>query len=358
LIALATASLLDAGVKDPSKNMVVIAVGTVATSIISKTPFSEADLAAMNAHAQRMQFVWLLGPGHKSPVPLLDRIASARSIPELHAIVAPEPFDYMPPTDERPYFFNMVKPSSPFGAGDLMAQGGILAGNLTATVSLGALFFVVLFLVALVIIGPLVRSGFPRMPRSSFALSVGYFAAIGGGFMLIQIGFMQRFSVYLGHPTYAVAIILFSMILATGIGSLISDRIPLEQKRGAVIAIPLITAALVGVVALILQQVIVGTIEQSLGARAAITIAVVAPVSIMLGMFFPMGMRLVGRLSQDAMPWMWGINGACGVLSSVIAVAISMWSGIHTNFYLALLTYALIAIPAVALWKAGKGAGE
>jgi predicted membrane-bound spermidine synthase len=356
LIALATASLLDAGVKEPSKHMVVLAVGTVATSIISKSPFSEADLAAMNAHAAKMQFTWLLGPGHSSPVPLLDKIASARSIEALHTIVDPEPFDYRPPTDERPYFFNMVKPSSPFGAKDLMTQGGILAGNLTATVSLGALFFVVLFLVALVIIGPLVRSGFPRMGRGAFGLSVGYFAAIGAGFMLIQIGFMQRFSVYLGHPTYAVAVILFSMILATGIGSLISDRIPLETKRGAVIAIPLITAALVGVVALILQPVFEGTIEQNLITRAVITVAVVAPVSTMLGMFFPMGMRLVGRLSQDAMPWMWGINGACGVLASVIAVAISMWSGIHTNFYLALVTYALIAVPAVALWKAGKSA--
>ena len=64
-----------------------------------------------------------------------------------------------------------------------------------------------------------------------------------------------------------------------------------------------------------------------------------------------MGMRLVSRISDDAMPWMWGINGACGVLASVIAVAISMWSGIHTNFYVALILYGLIAVPATFLWS-------
>ena len=64
-------------------------------------------------------------------------------------------------------------------------------------------------------------------------------------------------------------------------------------------------------------------------------------------------MRLVDRLSKDAMPWMWGVNGACGVLATVGAVAVSMWNGIQTTFYLAVLAYALLAVPAGVLWRRG-----
>lgn len=351
LVGLATAALIDAGVQDPSKNLAVLAVGTVATLMVSKTPFSPQDLATLDAKSKEMQFTWLVGPEGRGTVPLLQKIVASHTLAELDLAVADPQFDYRPPTDERPYFFNLVKPTTTFSTRELLDRGGILAGNLLATVSLAALLVVVAILVLLVVIGPLIRSGLPHMSRKTFSLSVGYFAAIGAGFMMIQIGLMQRFSVYLGHPTYAVAVILFSMILATGVGSLISDRIPIERSKVAVVAIPLITAAVIGVVALLLQPVFEGTIQYPLLKRATITVGLVAPTAIMLGMFFPMGMRLVARLSEDAMPWMWGINGACGVLASVIAVAISMWAGIHTNFYVALIIYGLISIPATILWS-------
>ena len=68
----------------------------------------------------------------------------------------------------------------------------------------------------------------PRMRRSDFLASLGYFAAIGLGFMMVQVPFMQRFSVYLGHPTYGVVVTLFSMILMTGVGSFLSDRVAFD----------------------------------------------------------------------------------------------------------------------------------
>ena len=82
-------------------------------------------------------------------------------------------------------------------------------------------------------------------------------------------------------------------------------------------------------------------------------VALVAPVAILLGLFFPMGMRLVERLSGDSMPWMWGVNGACGVLASVAAVAISMWLGIQMSFYVAIVAYALLSVPATVLFRQG-----
>jgi hypothetical protein len=154
-------------------------------------------------------------------------------------------FDFTPPTDERPFFFNTLKPSSYYKAFDVPPDG-VIAGNLRATWTLVLLFIIATILVIGIIIWPLFRSGLPTMESSTFAMSVAYFGMIGVGYMLIQIPFLQRFSVYLGHPTYTFAIILFSMICFTGIGSFVSDRFPIERNRW-VLNLPLaIGAAVLG----------------------------------------------------------------------------------------------------------------
>lgn len=117
--------------------------------------------------------------------------------------------------------------------------------------------------------------------------------------------------------------------------------------------IPLIAAGAILVVGLLVQTVVEGTIHLGLPSRCIVVIALVTPVSLILGMFFPLGMRLVERLSPDAMPWMWGVNGACGVLASVAAVAISMWMGIAMTLYIALIGYGLLILPATILWRKG-----
>jgi hypothetical protein len=210
------------------------------------------------------------------------------------------------------------------------------------------LFAIATLLVVAIIIWPLMRAGLPAMSASSFAWSVAYFSAIGFGYMLIQIPFLQRFSVYLGHPTYTLSIILFSMILFTSIGSLLSDRLPVDRHRW-VLKLPIAIAVSIMLLTIALQPIIDATIDLELPARSLIVIACTAPVAVLLGFCFPIGMNLVGRVSADAAAWMWGINGACGVLASIAAVAVSMWLGIHTNLILAAAIYALLSIPAHVL---------
>jgi SAM-dependent methyltransferase len=352
LVALGTASLLRNGVSQPSAHLVLVSRGHVATLMISKAPFSSSDLETLSATSTRFGFKFLLGPSIESADPLLGRIVASLSLDEVLRAVADESYDYTPPTDARPYFFNIVKPAGMLTHWAAFGRGGVIGGNLLATLTLGALLAIVMILVGAVILGPLFRSGLPSLSGSSFALAVLYFALIGAGYMLIQIGFMQRFSVYLGHPTYAVAVVLSSMILATGAGSLISDRLPLENPFW-VWATPLAAALVLGVVSWAIQIVVESTIQFELLPRCGMVLLLVAPVSFLLGLFFPVGMRLVERLSNDAMPWMWGVNGAWGVLASVIAVAISMWSGINTSLYVAIGAYALLALPATALWSRG-----
>jgi hypothetical protein len=355
LLALATQALLERGVADPRQHLVLVSGGgAVATLLVSNQPLPRAEVERVLAVQIRYGFRMLLAPGLRPADPLLGRIAASRSSEELEQVLATQPYDYSPPRDARPYFFNIVRPSQLFDASALAATVGVVAeGNLLATRTLIALWAISLFLVVTVILAPLARSGLPRMGRAEFAHAIAYFALIGGGYMLVQVPLMQRFSVYLGHPTYTAAVILFAMILATGAGSFLSDRIPIERDARARTRIPLGIAALLVAGTLGLQPVIDATIGWGLFARCAIVIAWVGALALPLGLCFPLGLRLVRALSAEATPWLWGVNGACGVLASVTAVAISMWAGIPVSLYAAALAYALLALPASALGRAG-----
>jgi len=356
VLALATASLLELGVQAPERHIALAARRNLATLIVSNEPLREHDIATLAGMQRGFGLKILLAPGHTSPVPLLQKIATSRSAREIEMAVAHPHLDYSPPTDEQPYFFNILKPAGFFA--DVPAQQGspgiLFAGNLRATHTLMILWIVTFVLVLATIIGPLARSGLPNMPAGEFGLAISYFALIGMGFMFVQIPLMQRFSVYLGHPTYSLSVILFSMILAVGAGSMISDRLPVEANGRWVSALPLAVGANLLTWTLAIPSIVDATVELELPSRIAITVGVVSLIALPLGFFFPMGLRLVRRLSNDAMPWMWGINGAAGVLATVSAVGISMWSGVSTGLFLATTCYAVLWIPAVGIWRCGE----
>jgi hypothetical protein len=353
LVALATWTLLDAGASDPSSHLALVAIHNVATLLVSNQPFSRADRDALAEVAARLGFDVLLAPDQGPSDATLGRIAASRSPEALRAATAHEDFDYSVPTDQRPYFFNILRPGRVVDY--LFARQSILGvvaqGNLLATWTLSLLWLIALIGVTAVIFFPLLRSGLPHAPRLSFAAGVLYFALIGLGFMLVQIPLIQRFSTYLGHPTYAISVILFAMILAAGIGSFLSDRLPVESTPRWLAGISLGVALLILAVTQAIQPLIDQTIQHSLLERCGIVVALVVSVSLPMGAFFPMGLRLTRRDSEGTLPWMWGVNGACSVLASVSAVGISMWSGIHTNLHLAAGMYAALTLPIYLLWK-------
>lgn len=353
LVALATAALLERGVERPREHLLLVARNKAATLLVTPTVFSKRDVRKALKVSKRLGFAPLLLPGRASADPFLDRIVSSRSRGELDAAVEHDRFDYSPPTDQRPYFFNALKPTRLFDR-DLGDGGVSVEGNLLASRTLVVLWIVSFVLVAGAILGPLARAGLPSGDRTSIAHALAYFALIGAGFMLVQIPLIQRFSIYLGHPTYAVAVILFSMILATGIGSLLSDRLNVETNRQIVRWGPVVIAAILVATVLALQPVIDATLRFPLAGRCAVVTGMVALAALPLGFCFPVGLRLVRPLSGEAMPWMWGVNGAFGVLSSVTAVWISMWMGIDTSLALAAALYLVLAMPATALWDRSR----
>jgi spermidine synthase len=341
LLALGVAALIDRHVADPSAHVILAVSSRVATLMVSATPFTDEDRAAIAQAAADKEFQILVSPWAASAGGIrLARIARSRNDAELTQATADPTYDYSPPTDRRPYYFNMLKPRAFSNLLDL-PRGGALWGNLRATFTLMTLLGVAIVLVALIILWPLVKSGRPPMPTADFVTTMAYFATIGFAFMLIQIALLQRFAVYLGHPTYTLAVILFSMLLFTGLGASLSERLTVESRR--IVFVPVLIGLGVLLISVVIPLVIGRTATLSLPARSGLVILFTGPLSILLGLCFPIGVRLIGGASA-VVPWAWGVNGACGVLASIGAVAVSLWLGIDANLWAAGVLYLTLAV--------------
>jgi hypothetical protein len=347
VLSLAIASLIDRGAAAPADHVALLSRGHVATILVGRQAFSEAERATLRDVATRFGFALLVEPGGVAADAQLAAIARARSHAELERAASHPLYDFTAPTDERPFFFNMLKPTSFFDTTEV-PRGGALWGNLRANSTLIVLLGIAAVLVAAIVLAPLLLAGRPDLPAGAGVPAMAYFAAIGAGFMLVQIPFLQRFSVFLGHPTYALAIVLFTMILAAGAGSAWSDRIRLGSRL--MWAVPPAIAATILAEVVLLPVVTSMAASLPLLARAAIAIALIVPSAVLLGCCFPLGMRIVGAASTRATAWMWGINGATGVMASIVAVALSLWIGTSANLMLAALLYLALWGVLRALW--------
>jgi hypothetical protein len=347
LLSLAVASLLELDVKRPIDHLLLVTRDRTATLLTSLSPFTSEDEASVRAVVEAEGFTIQVSPWTGGSNARVDRIARSTTRAELRLATEDADFDYSPPTDERPFFFNMLKPRS-FARVYTLPRGGVMWGNIRATATLVLLFAIALALVVAIIIWPLLTSGRPSMPTAVFAWSVLYFCGIGIGFMLVQIALLQRFSVFLGHPAYTFSVTLFSMILFAGIGSYLSDTV-VPRVRRAEFVLPLVAGVVIVATALLAGPATRALGGASLAVRVAAVIALLAPVATILGFFFPTGLRAVGHVSPAATAWMWGVNGACGVLGSVVAVAVSMWVGIQANLLAAATIYVGLLVPLLVL---------
>lgn len=355
LLGLAMAALLEKGVAEPGKHIVLVAQARIATILVSSKPFTADDLTVLTEVAKAYEHKILVSPGQTPSIPALERVLSARSTAELMARDPDSPYDVTPPTDDRPFFFNQVRLDKPWQAlqiarskiGSHEALGGVRDGNLVATATLLVLLIVALALVCATIVIPL-RPAIADVGRPlAFAGSL-YFALIGIGFMLAEIGLLQRTSVFLGHPVYSLSILLFTLILSTGSGSWLSERFQL-RSRGVFSAWAIITGGFVIALPAVLERVLPQYDGATLAVRALLCVACMAPAGVLLGFAFPTGMRLISFVDRRPTPWFWGINGAAGVLASIFAIACSIAFGIAVTLYISGICYLLLLPTALAL---------
>ncbi len=237
------------------------------------------------------------------------------------------PFDVEPPDDGRPFFGHFFKWQQ---APQVLA----MAGHTWQPFG-GAGYFVLLALLALavaaagvLILLPLAVRRRERVGRGKpLGATLGYFALLGLGYLCVEIPLLQQFILFLGHPAYALATVLFALLLFSGLGSLLSRRVPLGL---ALILLPL----LVGVYAWGLPILFEATLAASLALRLLIAVAALAPPGLLMGMPFPKGLALLTQGERESAPnliaWVWGVNGAVSVVASILAALLALSFGFST----------------------------
>lgn len=340
LFSVAYATLLSEGVADPGKNIALISCDRVATILVSNQALSETDLTKLHQIADQMKFKFLFVPDEKTQVPELQNISSRRTIADLNKLRDEGDFDISPVFDSSPYFFNAVRFSK---IPHLLRSGGS-GSNLRALIFVFLFMMAALVLVLLVILLPMRQWAKSHAGPAPSKSGIVYFIAIGLGFMLMEMAMMQQLSVFLGHPVYALVVVLAGLIFFTGIGSLVSDRLPVSKQ----IAARAPAAAVAGIIvlySLTVIDIIHRAVSGGLWERALVSLAVVAPCGFLMGFCFPVGLRWLTALKQeDNLPWMWALNGAAATLGSFAAILISMERNITTCALTAAACYFVAAV--------------
>jgi hypothetical protein len=356
MIGLATGALLDAGVKDVRPHLFVARADNIATLVLSKAPFSDDKLRVLEDTTRNLGFSVLLAPNQPPESQLLQTITQSGDITALNRAADAAYLDLSLSTDNRPFFFNQLRFSNiPDVTRRLLnhtLQGGVSKGNLAASAVLLLILFISIIAVIATILVPL-RGAARDCPRSLVVVGSLFFSLIGMGFMLAEIALLQRFSIYLGHPIYSLGVSLFSLILASGLGSLTSDWLKLDARGKLLIWGSIVVVYLV-VMDLFLPAVMQSTTDQERLVRIGISLMVIMPLGFLLGFAFPTGMRLVEAVDRQPTPWFWGINGATGVLSSVLGVMFSMSLGINVTILISAVCYLLLIPTSFVLLGLGK----
>jgi len=276
------------------------------------------------------------------------------------ALFAAQPFAIEPATDDRP-FFNQHTRWSRIGWGtvrDLLTQGKqgrmALEDRPVAEISLLTILFESVIVAAALILLPLARFSRKGLAVKGRGRTLLYFAALGLGFIMIEIALLQRFTLFLGQPAYTLAAILAALLVFTGVGSGLAGRItddPLRMLRVLVPAVP----AVLGVTALVTRWAFDAALGWPFAARVGVAVLLLAPLGIVLGMPFPTGLRLLSEEASALVPWAWGVNGFFTVIGSVLSMILGMALGFRAVLALAAVCY-LLAWAAVLLAPETKSA--
>ncbi len=328
------AALRNLGVASPEQNLVVIATrGTtpLVAMLAKRTPFSAPELDALTRYADAEGFSFWYRPDR-----LVDHQVARflrMSAEERSTFIANHYLRFDPATDDSPFFFNFYKWDA------VVKRRADDAGTTPAT---GQRMLLVMLVQAVVfsvvmILAPLQRLRSRARVRKPLRMIV-YFAALGLGFILLEIAILQRFVLFLGNPTYSLSIVLFSLLVFTGMGSLLSgvgDAPARRKLTSAAVALVILVAAF----ELGAHRVFGAFLGASLPLRIGLTMMMLAPFGLVLGFFFPLGIRRIEAIDRELVPWAWAINGCSTVVGTVAAVMLAMAYGFDVVAFVALAIY-------------------
>lgn len=337
-----------AGVADPRQNFVLIADGGLNEDgrpvlvLAKKTAFTAAEHAAVAAHVrENPNLFWLNPPPEFAGLQPLPPAASAfRNLIESNdptSFAKSYAYNVSPVSDSAPFFFFTLKTRH--------VIENILAGTgrgMDWRINLGVVVLGMLLIISIVavlafLILPLALHRHRQHAPKTGIVALLYFIAVGFGFILVEISLIQRFVLFLGHPTYALTVVVFLLLLSSGAGSVAARR---RIGSGSNI-LPLlgIISALIVVDVALLPWLLSAAIGLPFVIKLLVSGIVLAPLGFLMGMPFPTGLRLVKTVE-----WAWALNAAASVLGSVMAMIIAIHFGLTVTLLCAAAAYLLAGL--------------
>ncbi len=345
IVSLAVSMLEAQGIVNPDNRIVAVRGWGTFTLLVKQNDFtqSEADDIRRFCSDRKFDIVYLPGVSasevnryNRFPQPYYyEMVKAILSSNDRKSFYQDYLFDITPVNDERPFFYHFYRLDKIVSIYQSM-------GNKWQPFVEGAYLVPVVFIQALVlsfvfILMPLVR--FKRlgvMPGKWRLLA--YFLFLGLGYMFIEIVFIQKFILFLGHPVYAVSTVLFSLLTFSGLGSFFSGRLKSWVRKPLIVILLLICAA-TAIYAVSLPILLQELLDQNLSVRLFIAASTIMPIAFLMGMPFPLGISLTNERYPEMIPWTWAVNGCASVLGSILTVIIALSTGFSTVLLLGGVTY-------------------
>jgi hypothetical protein len=355
LLATAIDALRASGVHDPGQQLILIRGWQTSTLLVKNGTVSARDIEHMRAFCAARSFDLVWYPGiTRGESNRYNRLRDAWFHDAAVALLGEQrerflddyKFNLTPATDDRPHFFHFFKWRTLEEVMQLRERGGAPLTDagylvLVATLAQAVIASLLLILLPIWLYQRRIRAG-PQAVRRSRV--VGYFLVLGLAFLFVEIAFIQKFLLFLHHPLYAIAVVLSSFLVFSGLGSAWSGRVS-AAARGRLLGWAVTGIVLLGT----LYLLSLGSLLEQLTrlpdvTRILVSAALIAPLAFCMGMPFPLGLAQLADYAPELMPWAWAINGCASVISAVLATLLAIHLGFASVIAVALLLYAL------ALW--------
>ncbi len=354
LFATVTEALKRAGAADPAQSIALIRSWNTSTMLVKNGDFSAREIATIKEFCKSNSFDTAFYPSMNASEanrynlldqPFLFNGATALAGQGAADFLERYKFQIEPATDDKPYFFHFFKWRTLPELLSLRKRGGagliewgylVLVATLIQSILAGA----ALILFPLWIVKR-------RWPRGAGTRMGGYFFLLGLAFLFVEMAFIQKFILFLGHPLYSVAVVLSGFLVFAGLGSGYSQTL-VRRYRGR--RLYLVAYAVTGIVsvALVYLFLLPELFDRLIGQRDAIKIPIallmIAPLAFCMGMPFPLGLGQVASKAPDFIPWAWGINGYASVVSASLGTLLAIEFGFTAVILLALALYVAAAV--------------
>jgi len=348
VVSQAIEALHQIGVANPKDHFVIIADGNLDEDgrpvlvLARKSPFTLAEYAAVAAHVRETPNLFWLNPtagyaGLQSLPPAAGAFQKLIESNDPTRFAQSYAYNVSPVSDSAPFFFFTLKTRHVIE--NIMAGTGHGMDwriNLGVVV-LGMLLIISILAVLAFLILPLALHRHRQNTPRTGIVALLYFITVGFGFILVEISLIQRFVLFLGHPTYALTVVVFLLLLSSGAGS-VDARHRITNGGKVLPLLGLISAFIVGNVVL-LPWLLSAAVGLPFAIKLAISALVLAPLGFLMGMPFPTGLRLVKTVE-----WAWALNAAASVLGSVMAMIIAIHFGLTVTLLCAAAAYLLAAV--------------